>query len=191
MQTLRDVARNAVRDEVMRCAWDLFGSQGFEATTVDQIAAKAGMSRRTFFRYFAGKDELMLQRLVEAGSEVTEALAERPLSESPWIALRRAFDITVERQELGPEISRSVNRMLRDEPAARAPMEERRRQWLALIVPATRDRITGPDAHLRALGIASAALSCLDSAQDAWLDTPDATLSHLLDVVMGAVAPLS
>ena len=46
--SLRDHARGAVRDEVMRQAWLLFSEQGFEATTVDQIAAAAGMSRRTF-----------------------------------------------------------------------------------------------------------------------------------------------
>src|SRR6478735_7506224 len=90
--SLRDHARGAVRDEVMRQAWLLFSEQGFEATTVDQIAAAAGMSRRTFFRYFAGKDELVLARLVESGENVAEALRGRPADEPVWKSLRRAFD---------------------------------------------------------------------------------------------------
>src|SRR4029077_8820150 len=85
--TLRDHARGAVREEVMRQAWLLFSAQGFEATTVDQIAAAAGMSRRTFFRYFAGKDELVLTRLVESGQSVVDALRLRPADEPVWVSL--------------------------------------------------------------------------------------------------------
>ncbi len=89
--TLRDHARGAVRDEVMRQAWPLFAEQGFEATTVDQIADAAGMSRRTFFRYFAGKDELVLERLVESGERIADALRGRPADEPVWPALRRGL----------------------------------------------------------------------------------------------------
>src|SRR6476619_5394403 len=89
--SLRDHARGAVRDEVMKQAWLLFADHGFEATTVDQVAAAAGMSRRTFFRYFAGKDELVLDRLLESGEGIATALAERPAAEDAWTALRAAF----------------------------------------------------------------------------------------------------
>jgi AcrR family transcriptional regulator len=50
---LRRRKRELVRDEIARAAWDLFGSQGYEAATVDEIARAAGVSRRTFFRYFS------------------------------------------------------------------------------------------------------------------------------------------
>lgn len=190
MQSFRDIARDAVRDEVMRQAWDLFGEQGFEATTIDQIATAAGMSRRTFFRYFRSKDELLLERLVEAGSQVAFELQARPADEGPWLALRQAFDVVIRRQEEYPESARTIGRMLQNEPSARANMEERRRRWLALLIPALEARLVGSEAHLQAVGLASAALACLDSAQAAWLDSTGDTLGALLDVVMGAVAPL-
>src|SRR4051794_1237115 len=93
--TLRDHAREAVRSEVQRQAWLLFSEHGFEATTVDRIAAASGMSRRTFFRYFASKDDLVLARMVESGAELVRVLEERPAEEEPWTALRASFQLIV------------------------------------------------------------------------------------------------
>lgn len=190
MSHLNVIARTAVRDEVMRQAWTLFVSQGFEATTVDQIAHAAGMSRRTFFRYFDNKDELVLQRLVEAGQEMALALRGRPRGEEPWRALRGAFQVAVDLQEGSPDVARAAGRIVRDEPAARASMEERRRRWLALLTPLVAERLSGRNRELRAAALTSAALACLDAAQASWIDQPGAKMDHLLDVAMGAVAPL-
>src|SRR4051812_18926129 len=96
--SLRDHARDAVRAEVQRQAWLLFSEHGFEATTVDRIAAAAGMSRRTFFRYFASKDHLVLARMVESGAALVEDLEARPATETPWTALRKAFQLIVDQQ---------------------------------------------------------------------------------------------
>lgn len=191
--TMREHARGAVRDEVMRRAWLLFGEQGFEATTVDQIAAAAGMSRRTFFRYFAGKDELVLERLQEAGSRVAEALDRRPAGERAWNALRAAFDEVVVPQEEHDDQARRVQLMLRNEPGVLASIEERRRRWLVLLAPLVAKRLPpmrrrGPDT--RSDAIAGSALACLDAAQEAWADNPGSSLSTLLDDAMAAVAPL-
>lgn len=191
--TMREHARGAVRDEVMRRAWLLFGEQGFEATTVDQIAAAAGMSRRTFFRYFAGKDELVLERLQEAGGRVAAALGQRPADEPVWTALRAAFEEIVAPQEEHDDQARRVQLMLRDEPGVLASIEERRRRWLVLLAPLVAQRLPprrrrGPDS--RAAAIAGSALACLDAAQEAWADNPGSALSTLLDEAMAAVAPL-
>src|SRR3712207_2319344 len=48
-----------VRDRIGRAARDLFASQGYERTTVDAIAERAGIARRTFFRYFRSKDDVI------------------------------------------------------------------------------------------------------------------------------------
>ncbi len=192
--TLRDHARSAVRDEVTRCAWDLFAKQGFEATTVDQVAEAAGMSRRTFFRYFAGKDELLLERILAAGDRIAEALEARPADEEAWPALRAAFDEVVLPQETFADRSRALLLMLRDEHAVRAAVLERRRRWLELLAPLVARRLPrrrssrGPDT--RAVALAASALSCLEAAQDAWADHPGAKLPTLLDEAMGAVATL-
>ncbi len=191
--TLRDHARGAVREEVMRQAWQLFSAQGFEATTVDQIAAAAGMSRRTFFRYFSGKDELVLTRLVESGAGVVEALRRRPADEPVWVSLRRAFDESVAEQEAHADLARPLLVMLRTEPGVRASVVEWRRRWQELLQPAVAERLPlrrgGSTPDVRAAAIVASALSCLETAQDAWAKHPTSRLATLLDQAMAAVAP--
>ena len=192
--TLRDRARGAVRDEVMKQAWRLFAAQGFEPTTVDQIAAAAGMSRRTFFRYFENKEDLVLERLLESGDAVAPALRERPADEPAWTALRRAFDSIVEVMEQHSVHSRPLQLMLHQEPALRSSVTELHRRWLDSLTPLVERHLPrrggrrGPD--VRAEAITSSALACLETARNAWAADPGVHLGALLDEVMGAVAPL-
>jgi AcrR family transcriptional regulator len=191
--TLRDHVRGAVREEVMRAAWLLFSEQGFEATTVDQIAAASGMSRRTFFRYFDGKDELVLERIVQAGERIASELRSRPASEPAWAALRAALDAVVHPQEENAEQARSLARLLRTEPGVRASLIERRRRWEDLLVPLVAERLPrrprGRTPDIRAAALTVSALACLEAAQGAWADHEGTRLSTLLDQAMAAVAP--
>lgn len=186
---LRDLARHAVRDEVLRQAWLLFARQGFEATTIDQVAEASGMSRRTFFRYFASKDDLVIERLIEAGERIAATVAARPADEGAWSALRGAFEELVEAQEAKPVESRALWTMLRDEPAVTGPMEERRRRWIELLSPPVARRLpAGRGREMRAAAVTGAALACLDAAQQAWADQPSSRLGTLLDQAMGALS---
>lgn len=190
--TLRDHARAAVRDEVARHAWRLFARQGFEATTIDQIAEASGMSRRTFFRYFTGKDELVLSRLIESGDRIGDALRARPADEPAWPALRAAFQHLVELQEEHADVARPLQLMLRDEPALRATQQERRALWTELLAPLVAERLSarrrrrGPDT--RAVAVTGSALACFDAAQVAWAENPGVPLAALLDEAMESVS---
>jgi AcrR family transcriptional regulator len=184
--SLRDVARNAVRDEVVRTAWELFVKQGFEATTVEQIAEAAGMSRRTFFRYFAGKDELILDKLLEVGDRVAGALAARPSNEAAWPALRAALDVVVRAQDASPEPSRRLGRLLRDEPNTRGTLEVRRRRWTEVLGQLVAERLPG-QSTIAGSAVAGAALACYDAATDAWIAAPETRLATHLDEAMHAV----
>jgi AcrR family transcriptional regulator len=192
--TLRDVARGAVRDEVSKAAWLLFAQQGYEGTTVDEIAEAAGMSRRTFFRYFTGKEELVLDQLVKSAGAVADALGERPVDESAWSALRAAFQVTVRIQEEHADTTRRLLRMLNDEPALRSVLSERRRRWEELLAPHVALRLPkrsggrGPDPRARA--IAASAIACLETAQEMWAHQEGARLSTLVDQAMSSVSLL-
>jgi AcrR family transcriptional regulator len=72
---LRGRKQQLVRDVIWGTAIDLFAKTGFEDTTIDEIAAAAGVSTRTFFRYFASKRDLMGQGMIRYRTLLTEAVA--------------------------------------------------------------------------------------------------------------------
>ncbi|MFJ5259507.1 TetR/AcrR family transcriptional regulator [Streptomyces sp. NPDC088387] len=87
---LRERKKQRTRDELLRAAFELFVSQGYEATTVDAITETVGVSQRTFFRYFAGKEEAALAVQVLTEEHFFEAVRARPAHEPPLEAMRLA-----------------------------------------------------------------------------------------------------
>ncbi|MFJ4436171.1 TetR/AcrR family transcriptional regulator [Streptomyces sp. NPDC088923] len=87
---LRERKKTRTRERLLRTALELFAARGYESTTVDEIAARAEVSTRTFFRYFATKEHVALatQELIERW--FLQALRARPAGEPPVLALRRA-----------------------------------------------------------------------------------------------------
>ncbi|MFG2641649.1 TetR/AcrR family transcriptional regulator [Streptomyces sp. NPDC048370] len=87
---LRERKKQRTRNALLREALELFTTQGYEQTTVDEIADAVEVSQRTFFRYFTSKEEVAfaVQQTVE--ERFVQALAERPPEEGPLDALRNA-----------------------------------------------------------------------------------------------------
>ncbi|MCY0948693.1 TetR family transcriptional regulator [Streptomyces sp. H27-S2] len=87
---LRERKKRRTRDALLRAALLLFIAQGYEQTTVDEIADAVDVSQRTFFRYFANKEEAVfaVQDLVE--SHFVAELRARPATEGPLRAMRAA-----------------------------------------------------------------------------------------------------
>jgi AcrR family transcriptional regulator len=77
--------RAAIREHALR----LFRSQGYAATTVEQIAAAAEVSQSTFFRYFPTKEDVVLRD--DFGDRMLEAFSRQPASLAPVAALRAAI----------------------------------------------------------------------------------------------------
>ncbi|MEJ8669141.1 MULTISPECIES: TetR family transcriptional regulator [unclassified Streptomyces] len=90
METLRERKKQRTREALLRTALELFTTQGYEHTTVDDIAAAVDVSQRTFFRYFAGKEEAALALQDMTVAHFLEAVRERPPHEAPMEALRQA-----------------------------------------------------------------------------------------------------
>jgi AcrR family transcriptional regulator len=79
-----------VRDAIHNSAIELFAKSGFDEITVDEIAEAAGVSRRSFFRYFASKDDLLAQSTLNFGATLVAAIESAPPHSSPVELLRRA-----------------------------------------------------------------------------------------------------
>jgi AcrR family transcriptional regulator len=85
--TLRERKKLATWRAIQSAALRLFDEQGYEATTVEQIAAAANVSRATFFNYFAGKDATLLDQDPHERREWQAMIAERPPDEPLWDSL--------------------------------------------------------------------------------------------------------
>src|SRR5437762_13429180 len=93
---VRERTRRAVRGELTQTAVSQFVEKGYDETTIDDLAAAAGMSKRTFFRYFASKEELVMGKYEFFGQQLAEDLAARPVDEPLWVSLRQIFGRVVE-----------------------------------------------------------------------------------------------
>lgn len=179
-----------MRAEVSEVAFRLFAEQGFENTTVDQIASAAGLSRTTFFRYFGTKEEVVLGRVGEYGRAVADALAARPEDEPLWEALRRSYDVITEEGPGGPGSPTDVIRLLSDACTLMTKHWEKTQGWLSMLAPEVSRRLGGPGpaTDMRANALAAAAIACLDAASDAWIASGGtASLSLLADQAMGVL----
>lgn len=83
-------ARERTRAEIAEVAFQVFAARGFDAVTATEVAAAAGISRASFFRYFDSKEDAVFVAQEEMGANVAAALRERPAGEDAWTALRRA-----------------------------------------------------------------------------------------------------
>src|SRR5262245_5147159 len=86
--TLQVRKQQLVRDAIWDAATDLFAEKGFDETTVDDIAQAAGISRRSFFRYFSSKSDVMAHGMVNYGEELVAAIDACPKSYSLYEVFR-------------------------------------------------------------------------------------------------------
>lgn len=89
--SLGDRKRKLVADELARAAMNLLDSQTYDETTIEQIAAAAGVSRRTYHRYFRTKQDVFLHFVDSQSDALLVSLRQRPEDEPVGVALRQAI----------------------------------------------------------------------------------------------------
>ena len=87
----RERKKRQTREALMRAALELFHAKGYESTAIREITDAVDVSERTFFRYFASKEDLALSFVKDGYEALLAELAARPLAEEPLTALRNAF----------------------------------------------------------------------------------------------------
>jgi AcrR family transcriptional regulator len=115
---LRARKREQTRERLTRAAMALFLERGFEATTLDDIAAAADISRRSFFHYFASKEDVVFTWQEEISCALVAAVAARPAGESLLTAAENAISAMVQQVDANEAIAMSC--LKRDNPALRA-----------------------------------------------------------------------
>ena len=115
---LRERKRQQTRERLTRVAMALFLERGFEATTLDDIAAAADISRRSFFHYFGSKEDVVFAWQEDSTAALIAAVAARPASEAMLAAAENAITAMVRQLEPGEVIA--MARLKRDNPALQA-----------------------------------------------------------------------
>ncbi|MGH2930292.1 MAG: TetR/AcrR family transcriptional regulator, partial [Solirubrobacteraceae bacterium] len=87
----RERKKRQTRDALVHAALALFIAKGYEQTAVREITDAVDVSERTFFRYFANKEDLALSFAKDHTDALIRELAARPLAEPPLVALRNAL----------------------------------------------------------------------------------------------------
>jgi AcrR family transcriptional regulator len=185
---LRSRARESIRAQVGEVAWNLFAQRGFDEVTASEVAAAAGISRATFFRYFASKEEAVFAAQEAMGAEIAAALRARPAGEDAWAALRHAFDAAIGVYVGNPEEALARFRLTRETPALRGHQLERQAQWQQMIGDALAARLGADPGELKVQALVGAALSALDSAASRWAESQcSSDLIALLDEAFAAL----
>src|ERR1700712_710110 len=97
------------RERLVLAAVDLFVEQGYDATTVAQIAERAGVTKRTFFRHFPDKRELLVAGQETLSALLAEAIAAAPAGATPLAAVaagleRASSEMGPMNRDLGPRL---------------------------------------------------------------------------------------
>jgi AcrR family transcriptional regulator len=167
---LRERKREKLREQIVRAAIELFARQGFERTTIDEIVAEVDVSRRSFFRYFASKEELLTEWLEADRFRIREAVASRPAAEGPIEAARHVFAYVAGVLEADRSTLLAIEKIT----AASAAVRARRQAKLERIarelteVFASRLRLD-PRRDLRPRLLANVVTAAAQSAFDTWL----------------------
>ena len=165
-------------------AFALFAERGFEETTVEDIAAAAGISRRTFFRYFASKNDVVWGEFDVGLRHFAESLA-AAAPDQPWMdALRVAV---VGFNSLDPvlvPLHRDRMELILHVPALQAYATLMYARWRDVVTRfvAGRTGAEPDDLHPRLVG--HTALAAAVAAYEQWLAEPGSDLAQLLDASM-------
>jgi AcrR family transcriptional regulator len=194
--SLIDRRRDHVSKDIRHIAMRLFDEHGFEQVSVQDVAEAAGMSARTFFRYFASKDDILLdyQRLLLG--RLCDALRARPADEGAVTALRQAYiaTSTVAPQDHADVVQRA--RVLAAAPALRARARGEEASGQGEVADLVADRMGVDRRKDSRPSIVTAALAAAATAAwDDWLarggvGDPSRRVAAAIDLIADGVAAL-
>jgi AcrR family transcriptional regulator len=167
-----------VRTRLQGAALELFRERGYDRTTTAEVAARAGVTERTFFRHFPDKREVLFDGEAILRAALTAGVADAPAALGPLDALLHAF------RAIQPmlEGNRPYAKPRREVIAATPALHEREVAKIAALADALAAALRArgvPD--LRAALAAQAGMAAFAQATIAWLDDPEVGLGERLD----------
>lgn len=186
-RSLRQIKADAVAASIAETALALFEKKGFDGVTIDEIATASGISRRSFFRYFATKEDIVVAGHAAFGEKIIASVQARPQHEDVWLTLRRGLDVLVDNVSRDPLHAARTMRVINATASLRAHTLEKHIGWAADLAPEIARRLGDADARrLEADALTHASLACLDVAL-AHFTTTGTPLAETLDAAFQAL----
>ena len=153
---------------------------GFAETTIDAIAAAAGIGRRTYFRYFDTKHDLVLAWMSSFCDQIRER-ARKHAGEGPMGALKAALAVITAPLDEDPDRMRSLLLTIAADPILSAQREMKAVQWRAAIALGLESAFRAGDVRRRSRLLARLGLAIYDDALDEWVSSRGAeTVASLI-----------
>jgi mycofactocin system transcriptional regulator len=173
--------------ELRQIALRLFTDNGFESTTIDQIASEAGVSERTFFRYFTSKSSVLWTDFDTEVESIRAALAAVPGDVPMMQAIRRAVVSANHYQASDvPELRTRMN-LIASVPALSSSAAEHYDAWEQAVSEFAARRLGQSADSLYPLAIGRSVLATCRAAYDRWSARADADLPGYLDAALTAL----
>jgi TetR/AcrR family transcriptional regulator, regulator of mycofactocin system len=166
----------------------LYAEQGFDATTVDAIAAEAGTSRRTFFRYFDSKANVLWREFDVEVARIREELAAVPEDVPVMEAVRRAVVAVNNYRADDVEELRTRMSLIGSVPELAASAAPHYDAWERAVSDFVAQRRGLPPDSLYPLAVGRATLAACRAAFDRWTARADADLTVYLDAAVRALS---
>ena len=168
--TLWDRTRQLASQEILETALRLFTEQGYDETTIAQIAREAGVSQRTLFRYFGTKEDLLGGNQDRFGQVLTDAISEQPAEAGVWEALRAGIAAVLALHDSRQQALERF-RLLHDTASLRAGWLEKRLRFQEDLLPLIEARMDAAAGRTdpRARAVIATAFACLDAASMTWV----------------------
>jgi AcrR family transcriptional regulator len=164
---LRERKKEQTREAIHRAAMKLFAERGFEATTIADIAAAADIAPRTFFSYFASKEEAVFPKFEPMFADFDRTLRERPAGTSALDALR-AWIVNAAQTYMPDLAAARLEAQLRRESSAVAACDvQHMRRFERRLAEAVAEDFGEPPESLRPRLVAAAAVAALQASSDA------------------------
>lgn len=175
--------RTQTRHEIAKVALELFRESAYDNVTAEKIAEESGVSLRTFYRYFSGKDEVLSPIMTAGTDEFAGLIAERPADEDLCTAVERAYEQM--RLRVGTAGVRGLMELVTAVPSLRAHWMADLRTIEDALVPVIRERAARPledaQAPLTAAAIVTALRVTLElSTQPGYAEPLGETLGRAL-----------
>jgi AcrR family transcriptional regulator len=167
---LRERKKQRVREEIVAAALKRFAKDGFEGTTIDDIVRDVGVSRRTFFRYFETKEDVVTAWFETARAGLPEVLAARPPGEAPVESLRWAFAYVAGAYEANRAEVLLLERLIATTASLRGRKQERIAAGARVLSEVFAERLgMDPDRDLAPRLIGKVAMAAASAAFETWV----------------------